>query len=60
MLYSQIQKNSSIIEKAITSLARSKLVQAPPPQEGDVADLQELYEQIERARGETVEGMLKK
>jgi hypothetical protein len=56
----QIQKNSSIIEKAITSLARSKLVQAPPPQEGDVADLQELYEQIERARGETVEGMLKK
>lgn len=58
-LVNQVQKNSSIIEKVIHSVANAKLVVEPPANE-EIMDLQEFYEHIEKQRMQTIEHLVKK
>ncbi|GMH41526.1 hypothetical protein BSKO_09436 [Bryopsis sp. KO-2023] len=58
-LGNQVQKNSSIIEKVVHSIANGKIATEPPESE-DVMDLQEFYEHIEKQRLHTVEHLVKK
>lgn len=58
-LVNQVQKNSSIMEKVVHNIANAKIV-TEPSLSGDVLDLQEFYEHIEKQRLHTVEQLVKK
>jgi len=55
----QVQKNSSIIEQVVYSIAGSKLV-TEPPFDAEVLDLHEYYESLERRRMDYTEKLVKK
>eukprot|EP00898_Chlorokybus_atmophyticus_P006649 jgi/Chlat1/6986/Chrsp56S00523 len=61
-LVHQVQKNASIIEKVVASIGNATLIKDMPTDaaEGDITDLQEFYESLERHRLETVDELVHK
>ena len=58
-LVNQIQKNASIIEAAVEAIAQSNIVD-PKVLKGDLVDLQEFNELLEKTRNEETERLLHK
>ena len=58
-LVKQIQKNASIIKGVVDKISTAELVSKPSAANSDVPELSELYEESERVRTTTLEGLVR-
>ena len=58
-LVKQIQKNASIIKDIVVKISTAELVSKPSAANSDVPELSELYEESERVRTTTLEGLVR-